>query len=101
MGPGARGAAPVASPSPAQEVGPIAKKRRRRPTPGPPPIKNPPHEAKVGDEVEALYTNGPAGGGGARKHVSEQIGIVSVLLDRARVAPRVTLREWSPHAEVA
>ena len=42
--------------------------------------------AIVGDEVEALYTNGPAGGGGTRKYVNEQIGIVSILLDRARVA---------------
>jgi hypothetical protein len=53
----------------------------------------------IGDEVEALYTNGPAGGGGARKGVTEQIGIVSTLLDRARVAAAVTLREWSAHAE--
>jgi hypothetical protein len=56
--------------------------------------------ALVGDEVEALYTNGPAGGGGARKHVIEQIGIVSTLLDRARVRSEVTLREWTAHAEV-
>ena len=57
--------------------------------------------AIVGDEVEALYTNGPAGGGGARKYVNEQIGIVSTLVDRARVATAVTIREWSAHAEVA
>jgi hypothetical protein len=55
--------------------------------------------AIVGDEVEALYTNGPAGGGGTRKYVNEQIGIVSVLLDRARVTPGVTVREWDAHAE--
>jgi hypothetical protein len=52
--------------------------------------------AIVGDEVEALYTNGPAGGGGTRKYVTEQIGIVSTLIDRARVSTHVTLREWSP-----
>ena len=56
--------------------------------------------AIVGEEVEALYTNGPAGGGGTRKYVNEQIGIVSTLLDRARVASAVTLREWTAHAEV-
>lgn len=56
--------------------------------------------AIVGDEVEALYTNGPAGGGGTRKYVNEQIGIVSTLIDRARVTPGVVLREWNPHAEV-
>jgi hypothetical protein len=55
--------------------------------------------AVVGDEVEALYTNGPAGGGGTRKYVYEQIGIVSVLLDRDRVSPGVTIREWGAHAE--
>jgi len=47
--------------------------------------------ALVGDEVEALYTNGPAGGGGTRKAVTEQIGIVSTLIDRARVTARTTL----------
>ena len=56
--------------------------------------------AIIGDEVEALYTNGPAGGGGARKYVNEQIGIVSTLVDRARVASAVTIREWSAYAEV-
>ncbi len=56
--------------------------------------------AIIGDEVEALYTNGPAGGGGARKYVNEQIGIVSTLVDRARVASAVTVREWSADAEV-
>ena len=42
--------------------------------------------AIVGDEVEALYTNGPAGGGGTRKYVTEQIGIVSTLIDRSLVS---------------
>ena len=36
----------------------------------------------IGEEVEALYTNGPAGGGGVRKQVIEQVGIVSVLIPR-------------------
>jgi acyclic terpene utilization AtuA family protein len=54
--------------------------------------------ATVGEEVEALYTNGPAGGGGTRKYVHEQIGIVSTLMDRDRVGTEVTVREWSPHA---
>lgn len=55
--------------------------------------------AIIGDEVEALYTNGPAGGGGARKYVNEQIGSVSTLVDRARVASAVTVRKWSADAE--
>ena len=55
--------------------------------------------AIVGEEVEALYTNGPAGGGGARKYVNEQIGVVSTLIDRELVKTQVTVQEWTPHAE--
>ena len=51
--------------------------------------------ALVGEEVEALYTNGPAGGGGTRKYVAEQVGIVSTLIDRRLVRSRVTLKEWA------
>lgn len=49
--------------------------------------------ALIGEEVEALYTNGPAGGGGARKYVTEVVGIVSVLVDRQSVIPKVSLFE--------
>ncbi len=35
---------------------------------------------KVADEVEALYTNGPAGGGGAVKSVREVMAVQSVLI---------------------
>ena len=55
----------------------------------------------VGEEVEALYTNGPAGGGGARKQVYEQIGIVSTLIDRESVRSSVTIKEWSRDAQAA
>lgn len=48
---------------------------------------------QVGEEVEALYTNGPAGGGGARKYVHEVVGIVSVLIPRDKVQTQVTIRE--------
>ncbi|CCH51363.1 protein of unknown function DUF1446 [Fibrisoma limi BUZ 3] len=51
----------------------------------------PEQAALVGEEVEALYTNGPAGGGGARKYVHEVVGIVSTLLDRDKTNPQVTL----------
>lgn len=61
----------------------------------------PERAAIAGEEVEALYTNGPAGGGGVRRAVHEQIGIVSTLIDRERVAGEVTVREWMPHAETA
>ena len=49
--------------------------------------------ALIGEEVEALYTNGPAGGAGARKYVTEVIGIVSTLIDRNTISPQVTLFE--------
>jgi hypothetical protein len=49
--------------------------------------------ARVGEEVEALWTNGPTGGGGARKSTQEQIGIVSCLLGRDKVRPQVTVFE--------
>jgi hypothetical protein len=55
----------------------------------------------VGEEVETLYTNGPAGGGGTRKYVHEQIGIVSTMIERERVSAKVTLREWSSDAQAA
>jgi hypothetical protein len=34
----------------------------------------------VGNEVEALYTNGPAGGGGVRVHITEGLAIASILI---------------------
>lgn len=45
----------------------------------------------VGEEVEALYTNGPAGGGGVRKYAQEQIGIVSVLLPRTQCVDKISM----------
>jgi hypothetical protein len=47
--------------------------------------------ATIGEEVESLWCNGPAGGGGARKDTREQIGIVSCLLPREKVRPQVTV----------
>lgn len=49
--------------------------------------------ALIGEEVESLWCNGPAGGGGARKSTREQIGIVSCLLARDKVRPQVTVFE--------
>ena len=42
---------------------------------------------RVGAEVEALWINGPAGGGGVRRYAQERIGVVSLLLERPRVKP--------------
>lgn len=48
---------------------------------------------RLGQEVEALYTNGPAGGGGARKYITQLVGIVSILLDREKIKSQVHLFE--------
>jgi hypothetical protein len=56
---------------------------------------------RVGEEVEALWTNGPAGGGGARRYAQERIGVVSLLLDRSRVKPAVTLLEGDRETQAA
>jgi hypothetical protein len=47
--------------------------------------------ALIGEEVEALYTNGPAAGGGVRKLVNEVVGIVSTLIDRSEIEAEVTV----------
>ena len=44
-------------------------------------------------EVEALYTNGPAGGGGAWGATREVIAVASVLLPRERVVPQIEFLE--------
>jgi len=49
--------------------------------------------AIIGEEVEALYTNGPAGGGGVRKYINEVVGIVSTLIDRQQIKHVVTIKE--------
>ena len=43
--------------------------------------------ARIGNEVETLYTNGPAGGGGVTKNTREVIAVQSVLLSREHVNP--------------
>jgi hypothetical protein len=42
---------------------------------------------QIGNEVETLYTNGPAGGGGVTKTTREVIAVQSVLLPRAHTMP--------------
>lgn len=49
--------------------------------------------ALIGNEVEALYTNGPAGGGGAEKKVSEVISICSIFVPRDHVKAQVRYLE--------
>ena len=43
----------------------------------------------VPNEVEALYTNGPAGGCGAVKRTREIVSVASILVNRNDVKPEV------------
>ncbi len=45
--------------------------------------------ARIGNEVETLYTNGPAGGGGVAKSAREVVAVVSTLIPAAKVRPAV------------
>ncbi len=47
----------------------------------------------IGNEVETLYTNGPAGGGGASKKVSEIVSVASLLIPKDSVQVNVTVLE--------
>ncbi|MGA2053912.1 MAG: acyclic terpene utilization AtuA family protein [Bradyrhizobium sp.] len=44
---------------------------------------------RIGNEVETLYTNGPAGGGGAFKSARDVVAVASVLLPRDLAKPQV------------
>ena len=48
---------------------------------------------RIGNEVETLYTNGPAGGGGATHSVREVLAVQSVLLPRECVQASVLVME--------
>lgn len=48
---------------------------------------------QVGAEVEALYTNGPAGGGGVTRATRKVVGIASTLVPADLIVPRVTMVE--------
>jgi len=44
---------------------------------------------RIGNEVETLYTNGPAAGGGAWKSARDMVAVASVLLPRELAKPQV------------
>ncbi|KAF1019324.1 MAG: hypothetical protein GAK30_03167 [Paracidovorax wautersii] len=48
---------------------------------------------RIGREVEALYTNGPAGGGGASQSTREVVAVASLLWPAERVQAQVHLEE--------
>ncbi len=47
----------------------------------------------IGNEVEALYTNGPAGGGGVRINVNEIVSIASILIPVEDIETHVIFEE--------
>lgn len=48
---------------------------------------------RISNEVESLYTCGPAGGGGATKSAKDIVAVLSTLLPRDDVVPSVHLEE--------
>jgi hypothetical protein len=48
---------------------------------------------RIGNEVETLYTCGPAGGGGATKSAMDIVAVVSTLLPREKVTTSVYFEE--------
>lgn len=55
--------------------------------------KNEYDAVQIGNEVETLYTNGPAGGGGATKYVNEIVSVASILINRGDIEAKVIYRE--------
>ncbi|MEO0620732.1 MAG: acyclic terpene utilization AtuA family protein [Pseudomonadota bacterium] len=47
----------------------------------------------IADEVLSLYCSGPAGGGGYRRHVTEELAIASILVPRPQIEPHVQIHE--------
>ena len=47
----------------------------------------------IGNEVEALYTNGPAGGAGATRSVREVLAVTSMLLQRNQIKYQLDIQE--------
>jgi hypothetical protein len=73
------------------------------------PTRSPPYEVRlrlaarcatraeaerIGQEVEALYLNGPAAGGGVTASVREVLAVASCLVPREAVRPQVHVLEW-------
>jgi hypothetical protein len=48
---------------------------------------------RIGNEVETLYTNGPAGGGGVTKSARDIVAVASVLMPRELAKPQIRFVE--------
>lgn len=44
---------------------------------------------EIGNEVEALYTNGPSAGGGVRCQISKIVSIISILVPETVIEPKI------------
>ena len=44
---------------------------------------------RINQEMLSLYCSGPAGGGGFRQHLTDQIHTASILVDRDKVATKI------------
>jgi hypothetical protein len=77
---GVNAIAPAAKPSAEQKEVRVRVAARTR---------TPQAAAWIGREVEALYTNGPAGGGGVTQFAKPVIAAASTLIARERVTPRI------------
>lgn len=53
--------------------------------------------AVISKEVEALYVNGPAGGGGARGTVEKIVSVASVLISESDIQPQITWKGGTCH----
>lgn len=51
---------------------------------------------RIGNEVETLYTNGPAAGGGAWKSARDVVAVASVLLPREQARPQIRFVGGAP-----
>jgi hypothetical protein len=55
--------------------------------------RTPEDAQRIGEEVDSLYLNGPAAGGGVTRSVREVVAVVSTLVPEALVTPRIDLME--------
>ena len=55
---------------------------------------------KVSNEWDSIYTNGPAGGGGATMHISEIISVFSFSSHGMRCSPRCFIRSSDSHPSI-
>lgn len=49
---------------------------------------------RIADEVLSLYCSGPAAGGGYRRHITEELSTVSLLIPRTEIEPYVRILEF-------